>query len=269
MEHGQSSKFKKKTSKRFNLGPKGGISKKQKFQRKCFNCDKMGHRAADCRLPKRKRNKEAQMMEHITREVDDIDLSVVVSEVNLVGSNPREWWIDTGATHHVCADRSMFTSFEPKANGEKLFMGNSATSEIQREDNIVLKMTYGKDLTLNNILYVPDIRKNLVFGSLLIKHGFRLVFESDKVILSKYGMFVGKGYEVNGMFKLNVMTVKPKIINNKASTSSVYLLESSILWHGRLGHVNFNSLQRLINLNHILTFEIDSKHKCETCVKEN
>ncbi|XP_060667269.1 uncharacterized protein LOC132799455 [Ziziphus jujuba] len=91
VKHKSSSKSqKKKPGMSSKLGPKGGISKKAKFQGKCFNYDKMGHRAADCRLPKRKRNKEAQMMEHITREVDDIDLSAVVSEVNLVGSNPRE-----------------------------------------------------------------------------------------------------------------------------------------------------------------------------------
>lgn len=30
------------------LGPKGEISKKQKFQ--CSNCDKVGHKSADCRL---------------------------------------------------------------------------------------------------------------------------------------------------------------------------------------------------------------------------
>ncbi|XP_048324683.2 receptor-like protein 43 [Ziziphus jujuba] len=132
----------------------------------------MGHRAADYRLPKRKRNIETTMMEHITREVDEIDLSAIVYEVNLVGSNPREWWIDTGATRHMCVDRSMFTSFEPKANGEKLFMGNFAYLEIQGEGKIVLKMTFGKDLTLNNVLYVPDIRKNLVSRSLLSKHDF-------------------------------------------------------------------------------------------------
>nr|XP_048319503.1 uncharacterized protein LOC125418864 [Ziziphus jujuba var. spinosa] len=119
VEHNSSSKNKEKPRKSSKLRPKGGISKKAKFQGKCFNCDKMGHRAADCRLPKRKRNIETTMMEHITREVDEIDLSAVVSKVNLVGSNPSEWWIDTGATRHVCADRSMFTSFEPKANGEK------------------------------------------------------------------------------------------------------------------------------------------------------
>ena len=131
MEHGQSSKFKKKSNKGFNLGPKGGISKKQKFQGKCFNCDKMGHKAVDCRLSKKNKNKEAYVMEEITQEVYELNLLVVVSKVNLVESNPREWWIDTGVTRYVCSDKNMFTSFEPVDSGEKLFMGNSATSEIQ------------------------------------------------------------------------------------------------------------------------------------------
>lgn len=39
-------------------------------------------------------------------------------------------------------------------------------------------------------------------------------------------MFVGKGYVFDGMFKLNVMVVKPKI--NKANRSA-YLLEFSNL----------------------------------------
>ena len=72
-------------------------------------------------------------------------------------------------------------------------------------------MTSSKELTLNNVLYVPKIRKNLVSGSLLSKHGFRMVFESDKVVLTKSGMYVRKGYVTEGLFKLNVMTVVPKI----------------------------------------------------------
>ena len=37
--------------------------------------------------------------------------------------------------------------------------------------------------------------------------------------------------------------------------------------HGRLRHVNYDTLHRLINLNHIPTFQIDPKHKCETYVE--
>ncbi|RVW50113.1 Retrovirus-related Pol polyprotein from transposon TNT 1-94 [Vitis vinifera] len=130
-------------------------------------------------------------------------VTTVVSEVNLVGSNPKEWWIDTGATRHVCSDKKMFSTFEPIENGEKVFMGNSATSEIKGQGKVILKMTSGKELTLTNVLYVPEIRKNLVSGSLLNNHGFRLVFDSNKVVLSKSGMYVGKGYMSDGMWKLN------------------------------------------------------------------
>nr|GEX15807.1 enoyl-[acyl-carrier-protein] reductase [NADH], chloroplastic [Tanacetum cinerariifolium] len=70
-------------------------------------------------------------------------------------------------------------------NGQKLYMGNSATANIKGEGNIVLKMTSEKELKLTNVLYVLEIRKNLVSGWLLNKFGFRLVFESDKFVLSK------------------------------------------------------------------------------------
>ena len=42
---------------------------------------------------------------------------------------------------------------------------------------------------------------------------------------------------------------------------------SLLIWHGRLGHINYNTLRILINLNHIPTFQIDPNHKCETCVE--
>ncbi|RVW13910.1 Retrovirus-related Pol polyprotein from transposon TNT 1-94 [Vitis vinifera] len=162
-----------------------------------------GHKSVDCRLPKKNKPKEANVIDNITKNVYDIDLTAVVSEVNLVGSNPKEWWIDTGATRHVCSDKKMFSTFEPIENGEKVFMGNSATSEIKGQGKVILKMTSGKELTLTNVLYVPEIRKNLVSGSLLNNHGFRLVFDSNKVVLSKSGMYVGKGYMSDGMWKLN------------------------------------------------------------------
>ncbi|XP_073131456.1 uncharacterized protein [Henckelia pumila] len=134
------------------------------------------------------RNREKNLLEDISKEVSNMDLCDVISEVNMVGSNPREWWIDTGATHHICYDKDIFATLDESKNGEKLFMGNSATSDIKGQGKVILKMTSRKELTLNNVLYVPEIRKNLVSGSLLNKHGFRIVFESDKFVLSKYGI---------------------------------------------------------------------------------
>ena len=64
-------------------------------------------------------------------------------------------------------------------------MGNSASCEVKGHGKVLLKMTSGKVLTLTNVLYVLEVRKNLVSGSLLSKNGFCIVFESDKVIMSK------------------------------------------------------------------------------------
>lgn len=107
-------------------------------------------------------------------------------------------------------------------------MGNSATSDVMGQGKLILEMTLGKEQKLNKVLYVLNINKNLVSGSLLDKHGFHMVFETDKALLTKAGMYAGKGH-VWWAFQVNVMTVTPKVTNEK-KFPSVYLFESSILW---------------------------------------
>ena len=103
VELSQDSKTKKyNKGKGSKLGPKGGDSKKQKFLGKCFNCGKKGHKSSNYKLPKRNKPKEAQVVDDISKDVSNIDLIVVIFEVNLVGSNPKEWWINTGVIRHVC-----------------------------------------------------------------------------------------------------------------------------------------------------------------------
>ncbi len=48
---------------------------------------------------------------------------------------------------------------------------------------------------------------------------------SDKAVISKNGIFLGKGYLTEGLFKLNVMVVD----NINKNYVSVYLLESNDL----------------------------------------
>ncbi|GKB70715.1 retrovirus-related pol polyprotein from transposon TNT 1-94, partial [Tanacetum coccineum] len=205
---GKKKNDKKSKGKAKYLAPKAGIVK-QKFQGTCYNYDQPGHRAANCKMPKRVNPRQANM---VNDSIDMIamvfDVIAMISEVNLVGSNNSGWWVDTEATRHVCADKSMFYSLRAVDNAEKLYMGNSATADIKGEGDVILKMTFEKELKLTNVLYVPEIRKNL-----------------DQ-------MYVRKGYAVNGMFKLNVMVFKNDI--NKMN-SSAYLIESANMWHSRLG----------------------------------
>lgn len=102
-------------------------------------------------------------------------------------------------------------------------------------------MHFGKKiLTLPNVYYVDDVRKNLVFVPLLNKYDqSKSVLEGDKFILSKGWVIIGKEYLCESIFKLNV-------INNNKSTFA-YIVESCDLWHIGLGHVNFRKIKDMMN----------------------
>ena len=124
-------------------------------------CNKLGHRAKDCRNHKAQVNykrKAAQAniteVEKLSENDSNISFSTVVSEVNLVG-NTKEWWVDTEATRHICSDKKMLSSYEEINDGEQLFMGNSSTSKVEGKGKVILKMTSRKELTLNDVLHVP------------------------------------------------------------------------------------------------------------------
>ncbi|KAK1643602.1 hypothetical protein QYE76_061407 [Lolium multiflorum] len=72
------------------------------------------------------------------------------------------------------------------ARGSSVMMGNELHATVRGVGTVDLKFTSGKIVQLKNVLHVPSIKKNLVSGSRLMKYGFKLVFESNKVVLSKF-----------------------------------------------------------------------------------
>ncbi|KAG7564246.1 Zinc finger CCHC-type [Arabidopsis suecica] len=175
--------FKKnKNGKKPFILPKGS-NFKRKPQGACWVCGKPGHRAKDCRHKKEGTSVRDASNANLVKN----QFVVVVSEANMM-TNSNDWWVDTGATKHVCSDVSMFSTYEQGSAGEKLYMGNASTATIAGKGKVVLKLTSGKELALTNVLHVPEIRKNLISGSLLSNKGFKIVFESDKVVLTKGGI---------------------------------------------------------------------------------
>ncbi|KAA0066431.1 ty1-copia retrotransposon protein [Cucumis melo var. makuwa] len=93
------------------------------------------------------------------------------------------------------------------------------------------------------------LHENLVSRSLLNRVGLKIVLEGDKVVLTKNREFVDKGYLSNGLFVLNTVSM------NANAFSPAYIVESVDLWHGRLGHMNFDSIRKLKDLRLINTSE--------------
>ncbi|PHT72641.1 hypothetical protein T459_23426 [Capsicum annuum] len=81
---------------------------KKKFKEKFFHCGKIGHKSTVFRTPKKVKKKDQANVAESKKETDD--LCTLLSECNLVG-NPREWRMDSGATHYFCANKELFAMF--------------------------------------------------------------------------------------------------------------------------------------------------------------
>ncbi|GJX11747.1 zinc finger, CCHC-type containing protein [Tanacetum coccineum] len=117
-------------------------------------------------------------------------------------------------------------------------MGDDHFALVHGKGSVALEFSSGKTITLFNVLYVPKLHKNLVCGPMLNKCGYKQVYESDKYILSKSGVFVGFDYYNSGMFMLNLN----KVPDDSDSVYMSSIVVNSSLWHARLGHVHYKRM---------------------------
>ena len=57
------------------------------------------------------------------------------------------------------------------------------------------------------------------------------------------------------------------IINNNATSSSTYIVDFCDLWHGRLGHVIFLYMKKMVELSLIPKLSLENHIKCDSCVE--
>ena len=81
-----------------------------------------------------------------------------------------------------------------------VYLGDSRTTPVLGKVKVLLKLKYGKMLALSDVLHIHIIRVNLVSVALLRKVGVKVSFESDKMVMTKNNVFVGKGYCDYGLY---------------------------------------------------------------------
>ena len=107
------------------------------------------------------------------------------------------------------------------------------------------------------------MNKNLVSGSLLCRDGFKVVLESNKIVVSKHGQFIAKGYECGGLFHFSLSEFCNKSVNHICGSVNA----DASVWHSRLCHVNFGLMSRLSSMSLIPNFTIAKGSKCHSCVQ--
>nr|GFA12496.1 retrotransposon protein, putative, Ty1-copia subclass [Tanacetum cinerariifolium] len=158
----------------------------------CYKCGEKGHIKRYCKNPKKKNQNSNKKDEsaNAVEQVNTPEITAMVSELNIrmilelsmaSVTTTDDWWYDSGATTHVCNNRDLFKTYKETEHGHEVMMGDNHTLKVIGSGNVEIEFTSRKKLTLMNVLYVSNIRKNLVSGFKLCKSGVKAVIESDKV----------------------------------------------------------------------------------------
>ena len=166
----------------------------------------------------------------------------------------------------MCADKKLFSLYQ-ESSTRTVSMGNGSMAHVLGEGQVKLELSSGNFIVLDGVYHISDIRKNLISTSLLVQQGYKVVFESNRVVITRHGNFIGKGYICDGLFKLNLMSHSINKISN--ISSFVANVECSNMWHARLGHVNLNSIKRMMSLNLIPKAFIDLKKNVKHVFKQS
>lgn len=133
---------------------------------------------------------------------------------NMDGPSDSNWYLDSGATHHLTNDVSNMHISEAFTSTSKLFVGNGASLCITHVGHVVFKLKNlitSPTIKLNNILLVPQITKNLISISQLTKDNNVVVEFTNKFCFVKdkvKNLIMLQGKAEKGLYKLLLVSSK-------------------------------------------------------------
>lgn len=242
---------------------------------KCNYCKKIGHVKKNCYKWKAQNKSESEKSENSKSRASNDKNSKNDSNSKdhsyfcFVAANKEfchDWIIDSGASNHMSADPHFFTQIRPHkspvhlANGNKIFsvgIGNGFLKCVDEdgEENTV---------EVKEILFVPDLRGNLISVQQLAQRGLNVNFENDlcKIQIHNRTIAIAKATS-SKLYRL----VQPNSVS-MAKSDLVHRENCIHNWHRRLGHREIGAVQKLKdNADGIHFEECGIKQVCECCLR--
>lgn len=227
-----------------------GNKKQPKRGPRCYNCNKYGHFAAECKSKSSKKNQESS--------------SYAAAFIASTHSLEDPWYIDSGASVHMTKHRNLLQQEEEpliktiKVANDKLLSVHSTgqlTLDVCNDKNQYNKILF------QNVLYVPELTTNLLSVSQIIKKGGQVKFNRKGcLIFNKNNVVVATASLVNNMYRLDIKSEHAYL--SEVDKQDMYL------WHQRMGHLNFENLEKLVDNTEGVQFSKKNKNiTCVTCLQ--
>ena len=168
----------------------------------CYGCKEFGHIKRNC--PRRKDGNGPNNYVGVAEDYGDI---LTVSEG--INTSPCDDWIlDSGCTMHVCSRRDYFETFQ-ESKGGSLFMANGVPCKIDGVGMVKIMMHDGVVRHLDDVAYVPKIRRNLISIGRMDSMGCKCSFADGAMEITCDNMVLVKGRKCDGLYCLEGSTVLP------------------------------------------------------------
>lgn len=235
--------------------------RKDKKNLKCYYCHKLGHFKRDCRKRKAREGRS-----------DDDGYEIAIAEVNntemtSTGDDINVWVLDTGASDHMIANQSYFSTYKKLDKPRVVRYGNKGLSDIIGVGDVKVTSKVGhnkyKKLLLRNVLHVPQLGRNLLSLGAASDQGSTGIFTSDKLILkNKAGEVQMIGHRISSkLWRAELHVVRP--------TAYFCNTDNQLdIWHERLGHVGHSTIESMIKNNAAegMNESDTSKIACKSCL---
>lgn len=248
---------------------------KQLKKLRCFCCKKEGHKMVDCPEKKKKKSSNQKNL-NSKANVAESDGRNGVSFVGVSGDlkpQKAKWFVDSGASDHLVRDRELFIELYPLKDPIEIAVAKDGESIVAEQYGTVkvTSLVNGKSIecTVNNVLYVPQLRCNLFSVVKVEKAGMRVVFEAGKAMIYSGSELVATGVRRDKLYELDFYPLK------KSETSLLScgrIRKDYVLWHRRFGHISEKNLEALARNGSVVGLKLNTDTKqdqivCGPCVE--
>lgn len=153
---------------------KGRGREHDKSKVECYRCHRFGHYASECytRLPDDKEKGENSNFVEDKKEAETLLLAF--QEEKKIESDV--WYVDTGCSNHMSGSKSSFSNLNEDFHSSVSF-GDCSTVKVLGKGDIKIKTKNGFVETISNVLYVPDLKNDLLSAGQLQKKGYIITFK--------------------------------------------------------------------------------------------